>query len=171
MKRSEQMTPNQKRQSLVTRYFDRLGRLNHLTGIIGAQDLKKGQEASRKNREAEEAFVRKNVWGVGDEEMEEEMGDTIFLGDISMNEEKDMRTQPPQQNGGMSTGKKLAIAGLAAAGMGAAGLMGATAVAVPTAAYMYMNRDKGEFVDSGEPLNLAGQVAFTPRVSTWVKLL
>lgn len=69
----------------VMEYWEKMGRLNLLTGTIGAGNLKREGDLHYKNREAEDAHVRKTVWGQdgqteGDEG--ESMRDTV-LGDIN----------------------------------------------------------------------------------------
>lgn len=78
------------------------------------QQMKWEANSHRKNREAEEAHVRKTAWGSNDSNSEEEMGDVTYLGDITHH-------HPPQQQAKASSGlaKTLGAAGLAAAGLGA----------------------------------------------------
>jgi len=94
--------------------------------------MKWEQEQQRRNREAEESAVRKNVWGwKGEEVPEDEMGDQIVLGDLKT--ENITYANPPQtQSSGIA--KTLAAAGLAAAGLGAG-------VALPIAAYQLLRTD------------------------------
>ena len=75
---------NQTIKQKVTTYWDKMGRLNLLTGVMGAEKLKREADQHLKNREAEEAHVRKNVWGSEESEQstsDESMRDTV-LGDI-----------------------------------------------------------------------------------------
>lgn len=74
-------SPDLKNQAID--YWKRRGLLQLWTGVIGNQRLQHENDATRKNREAEEAHVRKNVWGYTDpEQSEDDMGHTI-LGDIN----------------------------------------------------------------------------------------
>lgn len=68
----------------VTKYWEKMGRLNLLTGVIGAENIKRESDQHFKNREAEEAYVRRTAWGSTGEESKSEnegMRDTV-LGDI-----------------------------------------------------------------------------------------
>jgi hypothetical protein len=60
-----------------------MGRLNLLSGVIGANNLKRETDSHHKNREAEESYVRRTVWGSEEAETpeDESMRDTV-LGDI-----------------------------------------------------------------------------------------
>ena len=61
-------TAQQQYLEKATRYFDRLGRLNLWSGIAGMKQIEAEQESHRKNREAEEQFVRKTAWGYDETE-------------------------------------------------------------------------------------------------------
>lgn len=64
-------------------YWRRRGLLELWTGVIGNRSLENEQDSQRKNRDAEESHVRRNVWGVTDETTEaDDMGNTI-LGDVT----------------------------------------------------------------------------------------
>jgi hypothetical protein len=70
-------------QDRIESYWDRMGRLNLLTGVIGSEKIKRDIDQSLKNQEAENAHVRKTVWGSdeGNEVADDNMRDTV-LGDI-----------------------------------------------------------------------------------------
>jgi hypothetical protein len=61
-----------------------MGRINLLTGVIGSERLKRESDQHFRNREAEEAYVRRTVWGSNEEDgvsEDESMRDTV-LGDV-----------------------------------------------------------------------------------------
>lgn len=73
-------TPKQ----MVVDYIQRRGKLELLTGVIGAQSLAAHNNEIEKNREAESAHVRRELWGDTGNETEtgDEMQQTI-LGDVT----------------------------------------------------------------------------------------
>lgn len=102
-------------------HFKRRGKLELLTGLIGAKSLEDHNAETRKNREAESAAVRRDLWGQTDGEGDDMAGQTI-LGDV---------TNPTPiviagQQGGSSalqTMATLALGGLLGGGGLAAGMM------------------------------------------------
>lgn len=77
------MTPSE----MAAKYFDRMGRINLWSGIAGMRHMEAEQDSHRKNREAEEQYVRKTAWGYDEPNNEadsseaDKMGNTI-LGDV-----------------------------------------------------------------------------------------
>ena len=86
-------------------YWEKMGKLNLLNGILGAENLRRESDAHFKNREAEEAHVRKTVWGKEDSPEVEDMSNTV-LGDVTY--------VVPQQATAPSVLPKLAMGALAA---------------------------------------------------------
>ena len=128
-------TTQQERESKVTTYWEKMGKLNLLMGTINAQDQKKGLEQARKNQEAEASAVRKNVWEWEEPDADEDdMGDQIVLGDIRTIHNPPAPTPPPAPSPTSSLAKTLAGFGLAAAGLGAG-------AALPIAAYQMFKPD------------------------------
>ena len=122
-----------------------MGKLNLLAGTTAVQQLRQDAEHSRKNREAEEGWVRKNFWGYEDNMAEEEMGDNITLGDTTTNVFSEKQ--------GSSLGKNLALAaGLGAAGLGLAGAGTIAGLATAGATY-YLTRDGGDAVQAPPDFN------------------
>lgn len=80
------------------------------------------QKQQRKNREAEESWVRRNHWGE-QEASNEEVGDVTYLGDVT-----EQHYHQPKR--GSSLLKNMALAGIAAAGLG-------VGAAAPIAAYKW----------------------------------
>lgn len=78
----------------TVRYFDRKGRLELATGLVGLRSLKAAQEEQQRNREAESASVRRSVWGAtGNPPAQgDEMGD--ILGDVTTTH--NVYPQPPR---------------------------------------------------------------------------
>jgi len=89
-------------------YWEKLGKLNILTGITAAQQLRWEAKQQQKNREAEEAYTRKTVWGQ-DSNNEDEMGDNIYLGDVQIDNKELQKS---------NTFKNITSLGLAVAGIG-----------------------------------------------------
>lgn len=125
---SSTLPPDAEKKTI--KYLERLGRLNLLMGVITAQDHKKAVEQQRKNREAEEAAVRKHAWGYEDSgggEEDDEMGDKIYLGDIREEHRHEVVQQPnssPLKNAAIGAALAAAGMGVGAAGTAAAGLAG-----------------------------------------------
>lgn len=113
-------------------------RFDLLMGALTAQDHKKALEGKRKNIEAEDSAVRRQLWGWKDSEVsDEEMGDQIVLGDIRT-ENHNATSSPP------GIAKTLAAVGLAAAGLGAG-------AALPIAAYQLFKPDTNVVVQPTAP--------------------
>lgn len=73
-------------QSKAISYFEKMGRLNLLSGVTGHQVLKQNQQEQQKNQEAESNWVRKKVWGspeASETQETEGMGDQTILGDVT----------------------------------------------------------------------------------------
>lgn len=106
----------------VRDYWNGRGKLELLTGIIGARQMQYEAKSHQRNRDAEEAYVRKNVWGSDESPAADaDMGHTI-LGDV---------TNPTpiviagQQRQGLGTLGTLAVGLLGASipGLGIAGYL------------------------------------------------
>lgn len=70
----------------TVKYWDRKGRLELWAGKIAMDKLQQESDSHRKNREAEESWARKNVWGANEESLASEdtsMGGNTYLGDIT----------------------------------------------------------------------------------------
>lgn len=80
------MNPQQKIDDLAIQYWNKKGKLKLLSGVMGAEQLEREQRSHARNREAEEAYVRKTAWGStqGETDVSEadEMRQTV-LGDIN----------------------------------------------------------------------------------------
>ena len=148
-KQSNQFSENSESpQKMTAEYWDKMGKINLLTGMTGAQQLRWEARQAQKNREAEESHARRVAWGDnGGSSPEEDMGDQITLGDVTHVYE----TAARQEKAGISkTGAMLA--GLAAAGMlgtGAAGVAGTAGVA-----YLLNRSGKTEEVQQEPQRNL-----------------
>jgi len=97
------MNPQQKMNDLVIQYWNKRGKLNLWSGVLGAEQLEREQLSHARNREAEEAYVRKTAWGStqGEADVSEadDMRQTV-LGDINHPAPIIM---PPQQNNTLAT--------------------------------------------------------------------
>lgn len=93
----------------VVSHWTNLAKIKQWLGVTAVQNLEDEAERIRKNREAEESYVRRKVWGSSEESTgDEEMRQTV-LGDYNI-------TQIPQQSS--SLGPLILGAGLLAAGAG-----------------------------------------------------
>ena len=122
---NSQESPQTEAAHKTVSYWEKMGKLNLWSGILGVHQLRDNHVAHMKNREAEDAHVRKTVWGseeTGDEEPDD-MGNTI-LGDVTYPAPvivpQQPTTQPQQSNvapmlAGMALGASLL--GLPAAGI------------------------------------------------------
>ncbi|NNE62383.1 MAG: hypothetical protein HKN35_15935 [Woeseia sp.] len=105
----------------TVKYFDRKGRLELLSGVTAEQQLRWNAQQERKNREAEDAAVRKHFGEEAKPEEEgEDVGDNIVLGDVTETHNHPAPIQPPPPTPSPTAGlaKTLAALGLAAAGIG-----------------------------------------------------
>jgi hypothetical protein len=84
-------------------------RLSLWQKTMGLQQQEWSNQQQRRNREAEEAHVRKSVWG--EASSNQEVGDT-FLGDVTQHHHAAVKTG--------NSAKTIAAAGLAAIGLGIA---------------------------------------------------
>lgn len=112
----------------VVSFLEKKGKLELATGLIGLKGLSFGQKQQEKNQAAEDAFVRRTLWGETKEtkqdEAEDDVGHTI-LGDNIVH-------QPPvivtgQQSSGFGQLLGAALAGASLLGIPGAGV----------AAYLY----------------------------------
>lgn len=134
-------TTQQEIDKKTTRYWDKMGRLNHLMGAITAADHKRALDQKWKNREAEESAVRKNVWGWDGGEEPVPGEDEVFnLGDIQETHTHYHGQQQSTLTQTSGIAKTLAAVGLAAAGIG-------VGTAVPIVAWN-MTRPDQNFVDT-----------------------
>lgn len=90
----------------VVKYWEKMGKLNLWAGVMTAQKLQFENESHQKNREAEEAYVRKQVWGTQDgaspsEAEGDDMGN-VYLGDVN-HPAPIILPQPPQHNNQLAT--------------------------------------------------------------------
>ena len=69
-------------KSKAISYFEKMGKLNLLTGVMGINQLKRNQQEQQRNQEAESAWVRKTQWDDSGDEGEQ-MGDQNILGDVT----------------------------------------------------------------------------------------
>ena len=76
--------PPEARSKAIT-YWDKMGRLNLLTGLIGLSNHQKMTIENQKNQQAESAYVRRTVWGETEENMPEsdDMATQTILGDVT----------------------------------------------------------------------------------------
>lgn len=64
-------------------YWEKMGKLNLWSGIMTAQKLQFENEAHQKNREAEESYVRKHVWGSEESSPDGDEVGNVYLGDVN----------------------------------------------------------------------------------------
>lgn len=74
-------SPQTDEQNQTVDYLKKRGRLELWTGLIGIRSLERADKEQMLNREAESAFVRRNVWGETPEKAKV-MNDT-YLGDVT----------------------------------------------------------------------------------------
>ncbi len=81
---SETTRPSPTLTDRVTKYWDRMGKLNLWAGTMANQSLQDHVNEQRKNQAAEGAFVRRALWKSDETGMQDasDMGDTI-LGDVT----------------------------------------------------------------------------------------
>ena len=77
----------------VVKYWEQRGKLTNWMGILVGESMERDLDRTNKSQEAEEAWVRKNLWGATDSETavaeDDDMGQkTTVLGDI-------LQPQPP----------------------------------------------------------------------------
>ena len=108
----------------VISFLDKKGKLELATGMVGLRGLLFGQKQQEKQQSAEDAFVRRKLWGECPETKEaEDVGGHTILGDIVQ--------QPPVIVAGQSSGLGQLIG---------AALVGASLVGIPgagIASYLY----------------------------------
>lgn len=109
----------------VVSFLDKKGKLELATGMVGLRGLLFGQKQQEKQQSAEDAFVRRKLWGECPETKEaEDVGGHTILGDIVQ--------QPP-----------VIVTGQQSSGLGqliGAALVGASMLGIPgagVAAYLY----------------------------------
>lgn len=110
-------TTKKSRLQKATDYLQGKGKLELLTGLIGAKQLEATQREQARNQEAESAWARRELWGDSGQAEADEMGNTI-LGDVQY------PTPIVMQGNQSSLGSlaTIAIAGLLGGGGLAAGL-------------------------------------------------
>ena len=112
---SSQESPEQRtwRRRAVD-YFTKRGRLELAVGMLGLDRWREENRQDVKNREAEDGFVRKAVWGYDNNDTAEEMGD-MYLGDV-------YPQMPQRPNGSLKTLATIVLGGALALGTGGAGI-------------------------------------------------
>lgn len=122
-------TRNKTPTDRVVSFLEKKGRLELATGLIGLKGLSFGQKQQEKNQSAEDAFVRRTLWGETAETKQAETEDDVtghtILGDNIVH-------QPPvivtgQQSSGFGQLLGAALAGASLLGIPGAGV----------AAYLY----------------------------------
>ena len=105
----------------VVSFLDKKGKLELATGMVGLRGLLFGQKQQEKQQSAEDAFVRRKLWGECPETKEaEEVGGHTILGDIVQ--------QPPvivtgqQQSSGLGSLIGAALVGASLVGIPGAGI-------------------------------------------------
>lgn len=74
-------------------------KIQQLAELTAVQDLAATAAENQRNREAESAYVRKNLWGADvDSKSEEDMGNTTILGNVTHNVAPLPMTQPKQSS-------------------------------------------------------------------------
>ena len=69
-------------RSKAISYWEKMGQLNLLSGVMGQKVLSQNQREQQRNQEAESSWVRRNAWGDA-VEATDEMGDQTILGDVT----------------------------------------------------------------------------------------
>lgn len=139
-------------QSRTITYWDRMGKLNLLSGMQAIAGMKRQDREAQKNQAAESAYVRRTAWGSdeSDDPLEagDEMGDQTILGDVT-NPTPIVIAGSQGGSGALNTLAALALGGLLGGGGLAAGAAATYFLSRPTAVVVPVDQQATERVQVG----------------------
>ena len=66
----------------VASHWETMGKLKQYLGLLAARHIKRRADSNHKNMDAEEKYVREQMWGATEKDSGDEVSDQTVLGDI-----------------------------------------------------------------------------------------